>query len=87
LVIARGRVQGVGYRRFAVDAAVRHGVAGWVRNVRDGTVEAHGEGEARAVGRWLDELRRGPSSGTVDTLEVREVAETDASGFRIEHTR
>jgi len=85
-VIVRGRVQGVGFRRFAADAAARHGVAGWVRNVHDGTVEAHGEGDSRSVGRWLDELRRGPGLGAVDALEVRETPPTGSSGFRVDPT-
>jgi acylphosphatase len=69
-VIVSGRVQGVGYREFARRAAERHGVAGFVRNRADGTVEARLVGAAPALAAMLVELRRGPPHGRVDRLEV-----------------
>jgi len=48
-IVVHGRVQGVGFRFSAVDAATAAGVQGWVRNRRDGTVEAVLAGDARAV--------------------------------------
>ncbi len=57
--IVSGIVQGVGFRYSAVAEAERLGVAGWVRNRADGSVEAEVEGEPEAVGRMLDWLRRG----------------------------
>lgn len=78
-----GRVQGVGYRQSCAYFAEEHGVAGWVRNRADGSVEAHLEGraeEVEAVVRWC---RSGPRWARVDHCAVREVAPEGASGFRV----
>ena len=58
--VISGRVQGVGYRWFARDAAMREGVAGWVTNLPDGRVEAFVEGDQDAVIRVERALRTGP---------------------------
>ena len=63
-----GRVQGVGFRWFAKDAATREGVTGWVRNEADGRVEALVEGEADAVTRVEAALRTGPRGARVATF-------------------
>lgn len=68
-VTVRGRVQGVGYRAFVMDAAEAHRVEGWVRNRRDGSVEAVIAGPAHAVAAVIAECRRGPSMARVDTLD------------------
>ena len=60
-----GRVQGVGYRDAAVQAAFAVGVLGWVRNRRDGYVEALAQGEPEAVERFVTWCRRGPPSARV----------------------
>jgi acylphosphatase len=65
-----GRVQGVGFRYFVKDAASREGVAGWVRNLPDGRVEALVEGENEAVTRVERALRQGPGGAHVDQVEV-----------------
>ena len=70
----RGRVQGVGYRYFTQQIALRLGVRGWVRNLSNGDVEAHGEGESDVLDRFRAELGRGPSFA-----RVSEVVEGDAS--------
>jgi acylphosphatase len=75
MIVARrfsisGRVQGVGFRWFARDAALREGVCGWVRNLPDGRVEALVEGEAEAVTRMERALRSGPRGARVDTVHV-----------------
>jgi acylphosphatase len=85
-VVVAGRVQGVGFRRFAADAAARHGVAGWVRNRRDGTVEALGEGTPESLERWIEEMRRGPPFGRVEAVRVESRPPTGASGFRVDPT-
>lgn len=70
----RGRVQGVGFRWFAHDAAAREGVHGWVRNLADGSVEAFVEGENESVQRLEAKLRRGPASARVDDFTTEEHA-------------
>jgi acylphosphatase len=69
-VVASGRVQGVAFRAYTVDEAVRLGVTGWVRNLPDGRVEAVAEGERSAVEAFVGWCRRGPRSARVDDLEV-----------------
>ena len=69
----RGRVQGVGFRYFVVETAVRFGVRGYVRNTMDGEVEVHAEGEEPALAGLRVELERGPM-----LARVIEVVEEDA---------
>ncbi len=71
-VIVDGRVQGVGFRWSAVDAARRLGVTGWVRNLPDGRVEAMVEGPAGAVDRMVEWLRAGPRGARVTSVQVAE---------------
>ena len=79
-----GRVQGVGFRYFALDAARREGLHGYVTNNDDGTVEAVAEGEAEAVERFERALRRGPSRSRVEQVMVEEMEpEMRATGFEI----
>ena len=66
-----GRVQGVGYRDALCREALARGVAGWVRNRRDGTVEAVLQGEDAAVQAVLDWARRGPPAARVDRVDAR----------------
>ncbi len=69
-VIVRGRVQGVGFRAFIEQAALREGVEGWVRNRRDGTVEAVFAGKADTVAVLVESCRRGPAAAAVSGVEV-----------------
>lgn len=68
-----GRVQGVGYRDWAIDMGLRLGLTGWVRNRSDGAVEALIVGEEDAVGRMIEACRRGPSMARVDEIDVEPV--------------
>jgi len=65
-----GRVQGVGYRDWAIEIGLRLGLTGWVRNRRDGAVEALIVGEEAAVGRMIEACRRGPSLARVDEIDI-----------------
>jgi acylphosphatase len=65
-VVVRGRVQGVGFRAWTEHMALRHGVAGWVRNRRDGSVEAVFSGAADAVAAMVAACRQGPGGGAVN---------------------
>ena len=68
--VIRGRVQGVGFRYFTQDTALREGVTGWVRNLPDGRVEALAEGDVEAVTRVERALRAGPRGARVDRVYV-----------------
>jgi acylphosphatase len=74
--LVSGRVQGVGYRMFALDAGRREGLHGHVRNLADGRVEVEAEGEAEALGRFEAALWRGPSHARVDDILIDDVAPT-----------
>jgi acylphosphatase len=81
-VIIAGRVQGVGYRDWMLRQAEHFGVHGWVRNRRDGTVEALVAGEEAAVQALLSVCRRGPPAAAVSTI-VEDFADPPAEpGFR-----
>jgi len=67
-----GRVQGVGFRYSAREAAVRLGMHGWVRNKWDGSVEVYAEGPADRVQQYTEWLRRGPPGARVEKLECTE---------------
>jgi acylphosphatase len=70
MVVISGRVQGVGYRDWALTTGQRLGLTGWVRNRRDGTVEALLVGEDSAVGEMIEACRQGPAMARVDTIDV-----------------
>ena len=66
-----GQVQGVGYRDALRREALRRGLAGWVRNRRDGTVEAVLQGEANVIDEVTDWARRGPPAARVARVDAR----------------
>jgi acylphosphatase len=80
-VTIRGRVQGVGYRAWVEHRARAHGLGGWVRNRRDGSVEALFAGPADVVAEMVALCRRGPSSARVEAV-TEEPANTDALNLR-----
>jgi len=82
-VMVRGEVQGVGYRYTAHLAAREIGVAGWVQNRSDGSVEAEVEGTEDQVERMLVWLAGGPRSARVSSLTTTEVPLQAAAGFEI----
>lgn len=83
--LIRGRVQGVGFRWFAHDVAVREGATGWVRNLPDGRVEAWVEGETEAVVRVERAIRNGPPGAHVTSVFVDEDEPTGRyADFQIE---
>lgn len=82
--VIRGRVQGVGFRFFAEEAARREGVSGWVENRADGAVEAFAEGDEAAVVSFGHALRHGPRLARVDGVDVIEDVPTGRStAFRV----
>lgn len=77
-LLISGRVQGVGFRYSMAEEAQRLGVTGWVRNRRDGTVEAVIDGRAAAVETLLAWARCGPPSARVGDVTVSEAGGTFA---------
>jgi len=73
LVRVRGRVQGVGYRYACADRAQALGITGWVRNRRDGSVEAMLQGRPEALARMRSWLRDGVPGARVDDLEATQL--------------
>jgi acylphosphatase len=71
-VVIRGRVQGVGYRVWTEVTALERGLEGWVRNRRDGSVEALFGGAEDEVAAMIAECRRGPPGARVDAIDQRE---------------
>ena len=69
-VIIRGRVQAVGFRMWVEHNASLHDLEGWVRNRRDGTVEAVFAGPASAVERMIETCRHGPPGSRVEAVDV-----------------
>jgi acylphosphatase len=69
--IVHGRVQGVFFRNWAVETARSLGATGWVRNMPDGTVAAHVEGDADAVRRMVAALHEGPPRARVGRIDER----------------
>jgi acylphosphatase len=78
-----GSVQGVFFRAWTRQQADRLDVRGWVRNLPDGSVEAHLEGPEGAVHHMIQLLGRGPPRARVDDLEVEEAAIEKADWFAV----
>jgi acylphosphatase len=83
--LIRGIVQGVGFRYFVQRLAAKHQVSGYVRNLPDGRVEAHAQGDENVIEAFGQDLAAGPAYSRVDEVEEL-VIDIDAgySSFRIE---
>jgi len=80
-----GRVQGVGYRWFARDAASKLGLRGFVKNLPSGAVELVAQGPRAALDALLAECKRGPAGGRVDDISVSWLETTSTyAGFEIQ---
>jgi acylphosphatase len=77
--VVSGRVQGVGFRWFTLEAARREGAMGWVRNLPDGRVEALLEGDAEAITRVERAIRSGPRGARVEQVDVDD---QEVGGYR-----
>jgi len=84
-LVISGIVQGVGFRYAMAAQARLLGVAGWVRNRRDGRVEAMIAGDAAQIEAMLDWSRRGPAGAVVEDLMI-EVASGEFDGFELRPT-
>ena len=82
-VTITGRVQGVGYRAWVEREAVRRQLSGWVRNRRDGSVEAVFAGPADVVAAMVSACRDGPRAAVVSDVIETPAAVPPGSGFRV----
>ena len=80
-----GSVQGVFFRAWTTERARDLGVAGWVRNASDGSVEGHLEGDKLAVQELVDLLRQGPPSAQVETVDVKVADPEGSRHFEVRH--
>lgn len=80
-VLIQGRVQGVWYRGWTVQQAQALNLAGWVRNLSDGRVEAVFHGPAERVRAMIEACRQGPPAARVDRLDIDQWAEATPLGF------
>jgi acylphosphatase len=76
-----GRVQGVGYRAWAVEIARNLGLRGWVRNRADGLVEMQVTGDDQTVAAMIEAAREGPAAALVSGVEIVEQSGDDSLGF------
>ena len=81
-----GRVQGVGYRAFVEMRAASLGLSGWVRNRRDGSVEAVVQGPPATIDHMLEACRKGPPGSRVDRVEIIGEGVGAFDGFEVRPT-
>lgn len=81
--LVRGRVQGVAFRHFTRERARELGLAGWVRNLPDGSVEVFLEGRAEALSAMLAWLHQGPPAARVESVELRDEPPTGCASFEV----
>jgi acylphosphatase len=79
LVVIRGQVQGVGFRAWAELTALELGVEGWVRNCRDGSVEALLTGPEEVVLTMVELCRDGPPGARIEAVDQREAGPADSA--------
>lgn len=79
--IVSGRVQGVWFRAWTAGEAVKLGLDGWVRNRKDGTVEALFSGTDADVAAMLEKCRKGPPLARVDAIDTSAADAPEARGF------
>ena len=81
-----GRVQGVAFRAYTIDESRLRGVAGWVRNMLDGRVEAVFEGDRAAVEAMIVWCRKGPPAARVTSVEVKWEEPKGETGFGVRYS-
>ncbi len=83
-IIAHGMVQGVGFRFFVRERSLQYGIKGWVRNLHDGTVEIHAQGEEEQLNQFIADVRKGPSFSHVSRLDKECIEpKNNCNDFRI----
>jgi acylphosphatase len=82
-LVVRGRVQGVGFRWFTLETAESLGLTGWVKNLKDGSVEAEAEGSEAALDEFVKKLRTGNPHATVNEITTKPAVIKQDKAFRI----
>ncbi len=82
-VLVSGEVQDVGFRSYVKRSAMALGLKGWVRNTKDGWVEAVFEGDKKAIEDMLEACKRGPEFSAVDKIEVKWIRPEGFKGFEV----
>lgn len=83
--IIKGTVQGVGFRAFTREVAIAAGLTGYVKNLKDGTVECVASGSGDALERLYLALTRGPAGASVSSVERSQSGKSTGEGFVIAH--
>ncbi|ADU31068.1 acylphosphatase [Evansella cellulosilytica] len=84
IIIVKGKVQGVGFRRYTKKKAMQFNVLGWVKNNKDGSVEIHVEGGEDGVNSFINKLRVGPKSSEIKSVYIEEKSKLEGfKSFRI----
>ena len=82
-IIVSGRVQGVGFRYFAVSLASRYHISGWVRNLYNGNVEMEAEGSNDRLTLFLQEIQEGNRFVRVRDIQISEIPTKNDTDFRV----
>jgi acylphosphatase len=82
-ILVRGRVQGVGYRRYAQRRAAELKINGWARNLYNGDVEVYAQSDTQSLGLFVEELKKGPAMSHVEEVKVLKVKNEKLDGFII----
>lgn len=81
--IVKGRVQGVGFRYFTFTTARKFGIKGWVKNLDNGDVEIHADGDETIMKEFLNRVYSGPPYASVVDVEVREIVSEPYREFTV----
>lgn len=83
-IVIKGRVQGVGFRYFALHKAEELQIKGWVRNTFDGKVEMEASGESENLNTFIDWMKMGPARAIIHTFSVSDIApQRDFTNFTV----
>ena len=86
-IVVIGRVQGVGFRFFTKETADMYGIAGWVRNCFNGSVEIEAQGKAELLKHFFREIKKGPLFGHVTEVKKKEIKHVaDDTAFSIRYS-
>ncbi|KMQ53065.1 Acylphosphate phosphohydrolase [Chitinispirillum alkaliphilum] len=85
-IAVKGRVQGVGYRFFVVEAAQTLGLSGWARNHHDGSVRLEVQGDEAKLDKFCEMLREGPPLARVTNLDIEQITPSESqTDFHIKY--